>query len=104
MMPSISECYEQVLALIGLTLTAGLGRIVYIIGLVRRGERRFWSWNLMWELPVAIFMGLIGLGLAEWLQVADRWQETAIIAACGYLGPRGFESWIERALVSRRDG
>ncbi len=70
-----------------LTLFAStVGRLMFHARQVQAGERHFWSWQLLRELPVAIGMGLIADGGASYLELADG-QRTAFIAIVAYLGP-----------------
>ncbi|WP_193183288.1 phage holin family protein [Nisaea sediminum] len=77
-----------------------LGRLMYLAGLCRRGDRRFWSWSLLWEIPVAFGMGLIGAGVAEYLDLGQM-GALGTIAVASYLGPRGAEATLERFLDRR---
>jgi hypothetical protein len=85
----------------GMTVTfvASLfGRLMFHARAAQRGTRRFWSWHLAWELPVAIGMGLIGDALANWLQL-DSGARAGFIAAVAYLGPHA----IDELFVTARD-
>ena len=60
------EIKDAALGLLGLTPTATL----WHHRLVRIGERRrFWSWDLVTELPMAVFCAIIGGGAATYLQI-----------------------------------
>ena len=75
-----------------------IGRSLYHADLVRKGRRRFWSLHLAWELMIAIGMGVVAGGAAEWLELKGM-SAAGFIAACSYLGPRSIESvqaWAER--------
>jgi len=65
----------------------------------QRGNRRFWSMALIWELPACIGMALAGKGLAQYFML-NEWVELGIIATLSYLGPRGIKHlirlWIDR--------
>lgn len=73
---------------------------MYLAGICRRGDRRFWSWSLVWELCIAFGMGVIGAGVAEYLELGDM-GTLGTIAALSYLGPRGAEASLERLLDRR---
>ncbi|MCA3245566.1 MAG: phage holin family protein [Azospirillum sp.] len=75
-----------------------LGRLMFHARAAQRGTRRFWSWHLAWELPVAVGMGLIGDALANWLQL-DNGLRAGFIAAVAYLGPHA----IDEVFVTARD-
>ena len=67
-------------------LAASTGRLMFHTREVQAGRRHFWSWNLLRELPVAIGMGMIAGGGADYLGLADG---PKIAFACGvaFLGP-----------------
>lgn len=81
---------------------AALGRFVYHVGQVQRGLRRFWSLHLVWEVPMAIGMGILGNGVADAFGFADT-VKTSLIAALAWLGPRGLEAGLY-AWLGRRSG
>ncbi len=76
---------------------AMIGRGMYHAQEVRARRRPILSWDLIWEVPLAVGMALIGEGLAEYWGLS-RSVGTALIAVISYLGPRGvgalFEKWI----------
>ncbi|TAN59435.1 MAG: hypothetical protein EPN20_15060 [Magnetospirillum sp.] len=75
-----------------------IGRSLYHANLVRQGRRRFWSLQLAWELMIAIGMGVVAGGGADWLRLKGM-TAAGFIAAVSYLGPRTIEavqSWAER--------
>jgi hypothetical protein len=81
------------------TFVASLfGRLMFHARAAQRGTRRFWSWHLAWELPVAVGMGMIGDGLATWLALADG-TRIGFVAAVAYLGPHA----IDELFVTARD-
>ncbi len=55
-----------------------IGRSLYHADLVRQGRRRFWSWTPAWELMIAIGMGVVAGGAAEYLQLTG-------MAAAGFI-------------------
>ncbi|MCM2439684.1 hypothetical protein HGO34_08140 [Agrobacterium vitis] len=67
-----------------------MGRAMWHGQEVRRTHRRPLGPELLWELPIAISMALIGEGLAGWLDLGQP-VATGLIAALAYLGPRGAE-------------
>ncbi len=80
---------------------AGLiGRLMWHSGEVQRGRRRFLSWELVWEMPVAAGMTLIGLGVSDYLGLGVM-PTAAIVSTATYLGPRGLEVIAARVLASR---
>lgn len=80
-------------------VAAGLGRLMWHVGQVSKGSRRFWSLELVWEIPLAIGMAVVGRGLAEFLDLSGN-IEAALIAILAYLGPRSAEhiltAWLDR--------
>lgn len=75
----------------GTTLFGALiGRAMWHAQEVRKSRRKFFGAELLWELPIAVGMALIGEGLASWLQFGQP-VSTGLIAALAYLGPRGAE-------------
>ncbi|MBB4007822.1 phage holin family protein [Allorhizobium taibaishanense] len=67
-----------------------LGRAMWHGQEVRRARRRPLGPELLWELPIAIGMAMVGEGLAGWLNVGQP-VSTGLIAALAYMGPRGAE-------------
>ena len=60
-----------------------LGRLLAMA----HSDRRPLGWSLLWEVPTAIGMGLIGKGLAVYLAL-PTWPEYALTIAVAYVGPR----------------
>lgn len=77
---------------------ACVGRIMYHARQVQRGARRFWSWHLLWEVPIAIGMGLIADSLATWLELHEG-TRIGFVAAVAYVGPHA----IDELFVTARD-
>lgn len=69
---------------------AAMGRIMWHSLETRKGRRRFFGRELLWEFPIAIGMALIGEGLSSYLSFSQT-TSTGMIAALAYLGPRGAE-------------
>ena len=96
------ESFWQIVQGFGTALFSALiGRLMWHVGQVRKGERAFFSWELLWELPLAVGMAIIGKGLAEYLGVSGN-VEAALIAAMAYLGPRGMEAGMAAWLAKRK--
>lgn len=94
--------HEWVVALAIAIGYAAAGRLMWHVGQVQDRKRRFWSWALLGEGAIAIGMGVIGGGLAEYLALEGK-ASAALIAAVAYLGPRGTEAAL-RTLYLRRGG
>lgn len=86
----------------GLVPTAIIARILYHRKLVQAGHRRFWSSDLLWELPTAILAAIIGGGLAQWLGLTG-WTANGVVGFVAWLGPRGLEEIVFR-VASRGPG
>lgn len=82
-------------------LTGGggmIGRLMFHAKLVQQGKRKPWSWILLWDIPIALGMGWIALGLGVW--VHTPWEVTVSLSLIvSYLGPHfidfGFAKWAE---------
>lgn len=71
------------------------GRLLYVSNLVRLGKRkRFWTFQTIWELGVAIGMGIVAGGLADHLNLSGL-TEAGFIATSSYLGPHAIEVGLE---------
>jgi hypothetical protein len=77
-------------------VTAALGGVGRLVALAR-DNRRPWSWNLLWELPVACMMGLIGDGIGGYFDLHNS-VHIAVIVGVSYLGPRVLDEIFTRAL------
>ncbi|KJV09483.1 hypothetical protein VZ95_11240 [Elstera litoralis] len=74
-----------------------LGALIKHARAVRSGRRRAISWGLVWELPTAYGMGMVGVGLGQWAKLSpDTVFSLAIVL--GYLGPRVFDEILDRIL------
>jgi hypothetical protein len=89
----ISNFYSALVA-------ALVGRMAKHVILAQSGQRKLFGWHLLLELPVAIFMGFVGSGLAEWLNLSNH-AATGLIAALSYLGPSAIEIIIIRWIENR---
>ncbi|RYC10190.1 phage holin family protein [Ciceribacter ferrooxidans] len=75
----------------GTTMIGALiGRLMWHTNEVKKDRRKFFGKELLWELPIAIGMAIIGEGLSRYLGLAQP-VSTGLIAALAYLGPRGAE-------------
>jgi len=91
---SMSNDWQDVAA--NFAATAALGGVGRLVALAR-DNRRPWSWSLLWEIPVAIMMGWIGDGVAEYFDLHNS-VHIAIIVGVSYLGPRVLDEIFTRAL------
>ena len=70
--------------------TGLLGRLLSI---AVHGPRKF-SWSLLWELPVALGMGVIGKGLADYCNLTG-FPSYSVTIGVAYVGPRFIDAAIE---------
>jgi hypothetical protein len=81
---------------------AFVGRLLYVLNLVRLGKRDgFFSAQTVWELGVAIGMGVVAGGLSDYAGLAGL-TAAGFIAAASYLGPQVIEVGLE--WLSKRAG
>lgn len=76
-----------------------LGRALHLA----RADRRPLGWSLLWEVPTAIGMGIVGKGLADYLGL-DGFTEYAVTISVAYVGPRVIDlaiGEVERRLKAR---
>lgn len=85
-----------------LTEVAELGWIA-VLGILARlshwikNDTSVFRWRaLFYEIPTGAVFGVVGKGLADYLDVNKNWQEVAVIVAFGYLGPRIGEIALEK--------
>lgn len=99
----MSEKYRSLIEMLdafwggGVTTLFGavMGRFLYHANEVKAARRKLFGKEVLWELPVAVGMALIGESLAAWLGI-DENVRVGLIAALAYLGPRGAEVAIRR--------
>jgi hypothetical protein len=75
------------------------GRLTYHSRMVQKGNRAFWSRELVFELPIVIFTYLIGAGIADHFGWTGS-TANGLIAGIAYLGPGGLQAlaqWWARA-------
>ena len=75
------------------------GRLMWHSGEVKLGRRSFFGKELLWEIPVAVGMALMGEAAARYIGLAQP-VSTGFVATLAYLGPRGAETllsaWLGR--------
>lgn len=72
-----------------------LGRLMYHAIQVQKGVRKPFSWVLFWDIPIAVSMGWIALGIASWFKIP--WESTVSFALiASYLGPYGIDTIFTR--------
>ena len=77
------------------------GRLMYHSGEVKLGNRRFFGKELLWEIPVAIGMAIIGEAVASHFDLGQP-VRTGLVAMLAYLGPRGAESLMTAWLCRKK--
>lgn len=87
----------------GLTafLSAVAGRLMWHASEVHAKRRPVLCLSLLWELPLAFGMALIGDGLGLYLDL-PRGATVGLIVVLAYLGPRGAAAVLSRWLSARR--
>lgn len=78
---------------------AVMGRLMWHASETKKGKRRFFGRELVWEIPIAFGMAIIGDSIAVYFDLS-RTVSVGLIAALAYLGPRGAEvaliNWLSR--------
>lgn len=78
---------------------ATLGRIMYHAQEVKKSRRSVFSKELIWEMPVAVGIGMIADAIGAYFGVIGP-VGTGLAVGMGYLGPRGLEvlftKWFDR--------
>jgi hypothetical protein len=77
------------------------GRLMYHSGEVKLGRRRFFGRELLWEIPVAVGMALIGEAAASHIGLTQP-VSTGFVATLAYLGPRGVEALLAAWLCRKK--
>ena len=96
------EARQTILGAAWAILWASVGRMLLHVNLVRMGKRkRFFSVQIIFELGVAIGMGIVAGGMADWLGLKGMTQ-AGFIAAASYLWPHTIE--VAQAWMSKRVG
>lgn len=85
-----------------------LGRLMYHAKLVQQGKRKPFSVVLMVDIPIALGMAWISLGLSKWMNVIDREPQVALAIVAAYIGTYGldilFARWAEWKFGRKSDG
>lgn len=78
----------------------GMGLLGRAMSLSRDRPRRL-GWNLLWELPIALGLGLFGLAVGEHFNLGP-WETNAASIVIGYLGPPIVDDLVRRWIPGRR--
>lgn len=78
-----------------------VGRLMWHSGEVKLGKRKFFGRELLWEIPVAVGMAMIGDAAATYIGLTQP-VSTGFVATLAYLGPRGAEALLATWLGKKR--
>jgi hypothetical protein len=88
---TLIDLLNQIFGGAGTTMIGAIaGRLMWHTNEARKLRRRFFGPELLWEMPIAVGMAIIGEAAAAWLGF-DQPVRTGVVAALAYLGPRGAE-------------
>ena len=93
------ELKQSIYSMLITVLLAWLGRMMWHVRQVQKSLRRFWSWHLVWELMIAVSIGFVAEGVAEYFGFQGK-AATALIIVVSYLGP----GWVEAMVLRVIDG
>lgn len=65
-------------------------RLLYHRYMVSKGHRKFWSWDLLWEVLTAGFCAVMSAGVASYFKL-DISTACGVASFLGWLGPRGLQ-------------
>ena len=82
-------------------IAAFAGRAMHHANEVRAKRRPVMSLDLLWEVPLAVGMAMIGDGLGSYLGLS-REVTVGLIAVLSYLGPRGAGAMFERWAAAKK--
>jgi hypothetical protein len=74
-------------------VAATVGRLMYHSQEVEKKHRKFFGWELLWEIPTAAGMAIIGDAMANYLHLPPN-VGVGFIGVCSYLGPRWLETLV----------
>lgn len=80
-----------------------IGRLMFHTREAQAGRRRFWGRELLFELPMAVGMSLIGYSLSQWLALPGP-VAAGVIGALAYLGPRAIDAAWDKAAQRKTGG
>lgn len=99
--PGLIQSIQQLIGGGATALAAAVvGRLMWHASEARARRRPLLSLALIWELPLAVGMALIGDGLGAYLDLS-RDVTVGLIALLSYLGPRGAGAILERWISGR---
>lgn len=77
-----------------------LGRLIYHSGEVKMNRRKFFSKELVLEVPIALGMGFIANGVCVYFELTGEINTGAAILA-GYLGPKSIDLIFDKVLEKK---
>lgn len=96
--PGLIEVMQAVMGGALTTLvSAAAGRLMFHSVEVRARRRRFLGPELVWEIPIALGMAIIGEAVAGYFGLSPA-VRTGAVAVLAYMGPRGAEALILKFL------
>lgn len=79
------------------------GRLMYHSGEVSRGRRRFWSADLLLDLPIVLVAAVVAEAIGSHLHLSDS-STIGLASVLAYLGPRGAQQAAWRILTWWKGG
>lgn len=75
-------------------------RLMFHSNEARNQRRKFWGWELMYEFPSAVALGMFGEAVSAYFGI-DPSVRPAVVGGLAYLGPRGIEVLFQRWLTTK---
>lgn len=79
-------------------VAAVVGRLAYHTRMVQQGERKFWSREMLLEIPIVVFTYVLGIGVADYFGFRGT-TAGAVVAVISYFGP-GAIQWAAETYLS----
>jgi hypothetical protein len=76
-------------------ISAGAGRLMFHSAEVRARRRKFLGPELVWEVPIAVGMAIIGEAVSGYFGLSPA-VRTGVVAVLAYMGPRGAQALLMR--------
>lgn len=91
------ELRQMATGVAGFLPSALLGRLLWHRKMVKDGKCKFWSWELLWQVPLAVFGAIVGGGLAAALGL-DGMAANGMVGFVSWLGPYGIQYMLTKLL------
>ena len=99
---SIAETLRQFFGGAGTALIgAFVGRLMYHSGEVKKKRRKFFGWEVIYEMPIAFGMAMVAQAVSHYIK-ADDTVELGLIVFASFYGPRGIEYFVLRWLDRKK--